>query len=787
MYPLSFMCLRRSASNPNATLFHFVLPPVYWVFVWACLFLCILIPPTSQAAETDDAPWNIVADSLAYDEQTGIYTAQGNVVVTRNNETISTDFLEYDQMTQSAFARGNVKIESRDGDYTSSERVLLNMKSDTGTLYNSQVFLNENHIYIKGREIRKIGENTYSANKVSITSCDGDNPDWKVTGRDLTVTIEGYGTVYHAAFWTKSLPLLYSPFLVFPVKIKRQTGLLPPTIAQSSRKGTEYLQPFFWAINKSSDATIYSRTMSKRGDMVGAEYRYMFSDTSHGTLMADVLDDRRIDESGDNSSDWGYDDSVDRTNTKRYWYRGKIDQSLPDDATLKLDIDIVSDQDYLREFSSMKNGYSSSNSTFNESFGRDLEEEDDYIRTNSMIYTKTGSSYSLNASTYWYDNVVNRRTGADDTTLQKLPSIEFNASRQRLLSSPFYFDLDSESTYFFRQDTDTTNDLRNGNRTDVYPRLIFPFRAKNWFSLESAIGVHNTYWYIEDEDETSDTLSGSHERSIYDLTVDLSTDFYRIFNIGIIDDLDKIKHTFTPKLVYAYRPNVDQSDYPYFDSLDRLARENTLTLSLNNTFTSRSQVRIPKDSTENKKTGPKHTYNQFCRFKLEQVYDINEAHETDPTRFRNGLTREPFEPLYGEIELIPHDYFSLDADAKWSHYDQHLTSGNMSCTVKDKRGDEFRVAQRYTYNVTNEDVTLKYLETYAYLVLTDRLGVYFLNERDRKNHADLKVSTGLMYKAQCWGIQLDYTNEPDDKRYTFTFSLTGLGEFGSSVANESLP
>ncbi|MBU1168154.1 MAG: LPS assembly protein LptD [Proteobacteria bacterium] len=751
------------------------------LFFLVLFYISVISTPSFSLDDaSSEGPWHIVADSLSYDNQTKIYTAEGGVMVTRDNETISSDFLEYDRMLGAAFARGNVVMTSRDGDRSSAERLLLDLNTKQGTLYNGSIFIESNHIYIKGREIRKIGESTYTADKVSITSCDGDSPAWKFTGHDLTVTIEGYGTVFNAAFWAKKMPLLYSPYLVFPVKIKRQTGLLPPEVAQSDRKGTEYLQPFFWAINDSSDATFYTRFMTERGNMVGAEYRYVLSNESKGTMMADYLDDKQIDDGSIESTDlWGYDDSINRSSPKRYWIRTKLDQSMPAGATLKIDTDIVSDQDYLREFSSMKNGFDSSKRYFTGNYGRDLEAIDDYVRTNSIIYTKNWPSYSLNASAYWYDNVVNRRLESDDTTLQKLPTLDFIASRHRILNSPFYYDLDSEYSYFFRQDT--TEALRKGQRADVYPRLILPFRAKNWFSLESMVGVHNTYWYIENETLTSDDLNGSHERQIYDLSVDLSTDFYRIFNTGG-ETIDRIKHNITPKLIYAYTPDRDQDDLPnYFDALDRLNRVNTLTFSLNNTLTSRSRLKTSDDTPQVALAPPKYSYSQFCRFKLEQVYDMNEAQETDMARFRNFLTKEPFLPLYGELEFLPYDFMRLEANARWSHYDRHLTEGNVIFSVNDQRGDTFSLEQRYTYN------SVKYLKTHMVITLTDSLSVYGENERNLLEREDLRSSAGLIYLAQCWGIQFDYTHKPGDKRYSMMFSLSGLGEFGSSISADQTP
>lgn len=735
------------------------------------IVLLIVLFITIPAHAEDEAPWHIVADTLSYDKTSGITTAEGDVVVTHMDKTLTSEFLEYDNKGESVFARGNVEMKSR-GDSSKADRMLLNLSKDTGVLYNGSVFMEMNHVYIKGDEIRKIDENTYTADKVSITTCDGDNPDWKFTGHDLSMTIEGYGTIYNAAFWTKKIPVLYSPFLVFPVKIKRQTGLLAPEFGMSDRKGFEYLQPFFWAINESSDATINNRYIEKRGNMTGLEYRYMLSETSKGLLFFDYLKDSEIDDGTEETTEkWGYEDSTIRDNRNRYWFRMKQDQTLPGNAVLKVDVDVVSDQDYLREFSDMKNGFDASKSNFLSDFGRDIEANDDAVRTNSLIFTKNWSTYSLNASTIWYDNVVKRVDHLADSTLQNLPNVEFASSRRQIFSSPLYYDFVTEYDYLFRKDTDDNN--RTGQRADLYPKVILPLRYKNWLSIENTAALRSTTWYIGNDTNTSDDFDGTHNRQIYNLSSDFSTNFYRIFNTGS-EGIDRIRHAFTPKLTYNFTPEKDQNEYPYFDSLDRIARANTLTLSLNNTLTSRSKLLEEEGEKKSDKPNPKKfSYNQFCRFKLEQVYDINEANENDPALFLNGVSREPFWPLYGEIEFIPFDYISFDADAKWSHYDQQLLEGNAALSLKDKRGDLLSLEHRYTHD------SVKYLRSYLLLNLNDKLSVYGLNERNLMEREDLKSSAGFIYTSQCWGVEVDYTHKPGDRRYALTFQLSGLGEFGA--------
>ncbi|UCH00412.1 MAG: LPS-assembly protein LptD, partial [Deltaproteobacteria bacterium] len=240
-------------------------------------------------------PWHIVADEISYDQKAEQYIARGDVTITKEDRSLAADFVRFDHKTMKALAIGNV-IMTAGEDILTGTSMEMDLEAETGTVYNGTIFFKANHFYIKGNKIQKVGKYSYTVDKASVTTCDGDRPAWKITGRNLKVTIEGYGFVNHATLWAKIIPVLYTPFLVFPVKLKRQSGLLAPQIGYSDRKGAEYNQPFYWAINECSDATFYLHHMGRRGEKLGLEYRYVLDERSKGTLMYDFLDDRKVDD-----------------------------------------------------------------------------------------------------------------------------------------------------------------------------------------------------------------------------------------------------------------------------------------------------------------------------------------------------------------------------------------------------------------------------------------------------------------------------------------------------------
>ncbi|MBU4289057.1 MAG: LPS assembly protein LptD [Proteobacteria bacterium] len=739
------------------------------------LFIILTAVPVCVCAEIqekffdDDSvePWHISADELNYDQKADEYVAKGNVIITKKDRKLTADFVRFNYDTMEVLAVGHVIMTAGD-DVLIGERMEMDLEAEIGTIYNGTVFLKENHFYIKGNKIKKLGKNSYFVDKASLTTCDGENTPWKVTGRNLRVTLEGYGFVDHAALWARKMPLLYTPFLVFPAKQKRQSGLLPPQIGYSKRKWEEYNQPFYWAIDESSDATFYLYHMGRRGDKVAVEYRYVLDNDSKGTLMYDFLKDRKVDdgtqhfeETGvlQSSKEWGYrSDSVLRPNTDRYWFRWKHDQAMPFGFSAKLDIDIISDHDYLHEFKHGYTGFKETSDYYTYNFGRDLEEYDDSTRVNSLNINKIWSQYSLNAELRWYDDVINRRQADMDTTLQTLPLVEFNASRQQIYKTPFYTDFDSEYTYTYSKDGNRLH------RMDLHPRFYLPYNFGNYFTFEPSFGIRETLWYVDDYSNEIVKKHKTLNRQIYDIKLDLFTEIYEIYYING-KNLDKIKHSIKPQIIYDYTPEQDQEEYP-----DSIAKNNLVTYSITNTFTSKSKKNTEQKNgvvDEENDEPVSYSYSQFCRFLLEQKYDVGEARDDNP---------EPFSPVYAELEFSPAKYLSLEGDAKWCQYENSLISHNVAVALSDYRGDRLFVEHRYARDSSRSiyyNINLRIL---------DSLEVFGEYERNLYAGRDIRTNIGFLYKSQCWSIRCFYEDEKEnDRSYGFVVSLYGLGEIGTQL------
>ncbi|MBW1740147.1 MAG: LPS-assembly protein LptD [Deltaproteobacteria bacterium] len=742
---------------------------------WIIFFTWILWASSTSAGllsndAPTDLPYHIKADSLAYDDNTKTYRARGHVTVTKGDQSLQSDAVDLNTETGEAVAWGQVYFTSGE-DWLTGTRIEINLDAGIGTLYDGTLFIQESHFYIKGNMIEKVGQDTYYIDDGRLTTCDGDSPAWEITGKDLDVTIEGYGTVKHATLWAKSVPVLYAPFLVFPVKIKRQTGLLVPQVSYSNRDGFEYNQPFFWAISESSDATFYEHYMAHRGFKHGVEYRFVLAPESKGTVMYDFLYDRQIDDGTipQNSTGYHYEgfrgDDENRLNRKRWWFRMKSDQDLPAGFKAKLDVDLVSDQDYLREFDSGYSSYEDSDIYFLEEFGRGLDDQTDLVRLNQLNLNRNWDHYSLNADIRWYDDVITRKHDRPDGTQQNLPSVAFTGSKQRISDSPLYFDVATSFDHFWR-DVGT-----RGYRTDLYPRVYYPISIFKYFDFEPSVGMRETLWQAEEyEPKSAKTEDQLQSREIYDLKGDLSTEVSRLFNLRA-GRIDKIRHAIRPQVVYEYVPTLEQEDLP--DFVGTIDRKNLVTYSVTNNFTAR--VTEPQKPGTEKQLGsdqasilPKYRYYDFCRIKFTQSYDIIEARQD-----KKAGGRRPFSNVTGEIEFKPSRYLDLEADAAWSPYDGEYKSYNAILALSDDRGDRGSVDYRYTQD------SGKSILTEISVKLFDPFSAYWEHERNLKDGQEIKSVVGFKYERQCWSLSVSYTHDRtmDVREYFFEISLYGLGEF----------
>ena len=707
-----------------------------------------------SAQEKKDSGYRLRADHFSYDERQDIYTASGNVILHAEGSVIFADHIRLDAATKEAIVEGDIRIE-KDKDWLEGERGYLDLEKETGLIEFGRGFLADGNFHFSGALVEKLGPQTYHVRDGTFTTCDGDEPSWHFRTSDLKITVEGYGFAKHTRFHLGRTPILYSPYLTFPAMTKRKTGLLMPRFGLGERLGYDFDLPFFWAISRSTDATIYSHYMSKRGLMMGPEFRYTASTQSKGELRFNYLDDEAS-ESDLQEENYESRAGLRRTTRDRWWWRSKQDLALPQGVRGNLDLDFVSDPDYLRTFNTGYNSWRESDEKFRETFGRGLINDDTVTtRESLLLMNKYWATQSVNFELHYFQNLNDDQ---DETTLQQLPVITYSASRQPLLGGPFFIDGDVGYVNYWRPEG------TRGNRLNATPRLSLPFRKGGYFQLEPFVGLLETLYLIDRYDEPDDSKVKEktfQSRESFETGVEASTEIVRIFNMGG-ETWTKSKHTVRPNILYEYRPDVSQSKLPFFDATDRINSRNRLTYSLTNFFSARLD------------RGPDQVqYVDFARLLLRQYYDISqpEGGAADPSTTR----KRPFSNVFTQLDLTPRRYITLTYKNELSLYDEEFKRHNLLTTLRDNRGDSLNID--YQRQLDRDGKTLlDQIDARLGLKLWEGVSLNLRYNYRLDTNEKVQNEYNLIIERQCWGISFSYVDEPDDQRFSVGIKLYGVGE-----------
>ena len=126
-----------------------------------------------------------------------------------------------------------------------------------------------------GQQVDFRGQNLYRVYNSRINSCEPGDDSWYLNSSLLDLDyVNGVGVARNARLNFYGVPILYTPWMDFPLNGNRKSGFLPPTFKTGSN-GTEVALPYYWNIAPNYDATITPHFNDKHGTMLGAEFRYL--------------------------------------------------------------------------------------------------------------------------------------------------------------------------------------------------------------------------------------------------------------------------------------------------------------------------------------------------------------------------------------------------------------------------------------------------------------------------------------------------------------------------------
>ncbi len=191
-------------------------------------------PPRRALAETPakKIPVSVTADKLDYDRATDVYIAVGHVKIEQEGIKLEAEKVVLDSKTGVAEAEGNVYLQDK-GDVIHAERLKINLNTREGVIYKGDMFMQKDNYHLRGDVIERRSETVYHVEHGEFTTCD--ESEWYIKADEMDIDMTRYATGKDVSFKLAGLPVLYTPYFLFPVR--RQSGFLIPIAGYSSRDG----------------------------------------------------------------------------------------------------------------------------------------------------------------------------------------------------------------------------------------------------------------------------------------------------------------------------------------------------------------------------------------------------------------------------------------------------------------------------------------------------------------------------------------------------------------------
>jgi len=782
-------------------------------------------PPVASPPNPLEAPERgeeVIIKAREQERAGDVYKLHGDAEVYYRKWVLRADEATYDDVTGEVIASGHLTLDGGPHDeHIVATHGNYNVRSETGVFYDvagtsgvrvsgrNVVLMSSNPFAFTGKVVDKLGPELYVVHHGTVTSCELPHPKWTLNGERIVVDMNGKARLYNSTFHVEGEPVFYLPYADHPVnQMGRETGFLMPTIGNSSSKGFMLGDGFYWAINRSMDASIAAEYFSDRGWSQHGSWRFRPSDDSYLNVRYYGVIDRE--------NQGGEDANIEGQTQLPYGFRG------------------VLSAEYLSSY------------VFRLAWGQSFNQAVDSEVKSVAFLSKNLDGFGFNFMGARYQDFESETPG-DVVTIFHVPSFEVTSVDRRIGRTPVYWSFDAAVEGVSRSEPNPqtgelgfqTNDVVG--RFDVNPRASLPLLLGGW-TLRPEIGLRETYYterqvpnlfIIHGGLPTIGGLPTLVQRYINRNAAEASFELrppalVRIFDRPVHGY--KLKHAIEPRLLYRYVGGVDNfADVIRFDYRDVLSDTNELEYAVVQRLYIKPVSKVecreqaPAAATPGKpltesKGGP-------CQVRgaRELVsWEVKQKYFFDPTfggalgRYeRNVFTATDdftgiafltaprrFTPIVSRLLVHP----SSQSEFGWQlDYDTVTSRINASSVYANYRLGDFFLSGTHTYFVTSGETVFPRFnqppgsERFNQFRVT--LGYGNLNKRGINAATNIGFDANLnflqytavqaSYNWDCCGVSFEYRHYSfgsvrNENQYRFSFTLANVGAFGNLKRQERI-
>ncbi|HVS62667.1 MAG TPA: LPS assembly protein LptD [Thermoanaerobaculia bacterium] len=682
--------------------------------------------------------------SMASGEREELVILDGCVELLYEDVKLRAERLELDIETQDMVATGGVLFDEGPRRLTAS-RVEYNFDTELGRFDQVVGFISADYFF-RGDSVEKVGQDTYLVEDGVFTSCEAVPPPWSFRASRIRIRVDHFARARNATFRARQVPVLYLPYILWPVREERTSGFLVPKPGYSERRGASLGVAYYQTFGRSADGTfevdLYSGS-APTGSLgsgsylgLGSELRYRPTVGTGGIFEGYAIRDPELDE-------WRWRIELEHESN-----------DLPGGFRGVLQIEDVSDFDFFQDFERRA----------------DINAQRQ-IYSNGFL-TRNRGPHSLNIL------VDSRETFVSEdrvVTLRQLPEVEYKLRPRKLGDLPLYLQLRSAVNYL---DVDRSERIQSRyGRADFFPELTLPIRSAPWWSLSLTTGARYTWYgdslYTNPElgAEPSDTDFRGQSLSRFVPTASaefVGPSFSRIFEDGG-KWFGRLKHVIEPRITYSFFDEFEEEErVPLFDEVDRVIGRNVGRFSLVN----RLLAKPPGDEGGGAR--------EILSLELYQDYSFDDEEPLQRSRDQTMTRAEG--PLTALFRFNPNRRTSLRTETAYNTLFGELESTSVSGSFG--IGKTSNVGVRWTTRTdaeTGESRTHQVRLSSRFPIVPRRLTLNTSVNYDIERSMLQLQRYVLEYRGSCYQMSFeisDYrTGTRRDTEYRFLLTLKNVGTF----------
>ena len=674
---------------------------------------------------------SIRADRLLYFQDSRDIHAQGSVLLLKGDQSVRTDRLWYYEDTREIDAQGSVELE-QSGSKMSGPHLRLNLDTSVGTMEGPEFFLPENDGRGAAEVIHIQDQKHFVLDKAIYTTCPADNQDWmlKMNGLEIDKSRQ-IGVAHHAWIEFKDVPILYSPWMDFPLNDQRKSGFLAPVFGGTVKGGSELTLPYYWNIAANRDATIAPRLMLKRGLMLNNEFRYLQANYG-GEVNVDVLPNDLL------------------VKRSRNHYRLKHHQAFNKHLNGSINLNRVSDDDYFRDLADSVSSTSQVN-----------------LMREGVLSYQTGEW--ITAARMQRFQTLQDPVAPISVPYARLPQLTVNTQQYRsgvnLGFAGEYVD--------FRHPTEV-----NGSRVVINPGISYPMVGESSLYVTPKLALHSTYYEMG---RNNVGALPNASRTLPILSVDTGVAFERESNMFGGDYVQ----TFEPRAYYVYVPYRDQSALPNFDSA--LADFNFTQIFTENRFSGSDRIGDANQVTvaATSRLLDQNSGAERLKVMMGERFSIKAPQVNLVTPASSTGRSDILLAALGQLTKS----WSLVSEIQFDPNQSHMQVFNIATHFRPETGKALNLGYRFLRN------TLRQVDVSTQWPLFGRWNGVGRWNYSLQDGRILEVIAGLEYNQSCWSLRLvaqrfATATQQSNIGFFVQLELNGMVKIGSdplSLLKQSVP